>query len=96
MEIVWYCDSCDAELSRQSGFNTDSGTWTCEKCGYLNDVTEDNILSEEEAEWHEETECPVCGGHMCIGYGYARTVYVCEDCGKEAWYDEDSGLLTFD
>ena len=97
-DIVWYCDGCDAELNRQKGFSTLLGTWTCAKCGYLNDVTDANILSEEEADIQAsfQTECPCCGGHMCIGEGYAKTVYVCEDCGKEAWYDDDSGLLVFD
>ena len=97
-DIVWYCDGCDAELNRQKGFSTLSGTWCCAKCGYLNDVTNANILSEEEADFQAsfQTECPCCGGHMCIGEGYAKTVYVCEDCGKEAWYDDDSGLLVFD
>ena len=61
-------------------------------------MTNANILSEEEADFQAscQTECTCCGGHMCIGEGYAKTVYVCEDCGKEAWYDDDSGLLVFD
>lgn len=95
---VWYCDGCDAELNRQEGFNTLTGTWICEKCKYPNDVTNNNILSASDIDFQEsfQTECPNCGGHMCIGQDYAKTVYVCEDCGKEAWYDDDSGLLTFE
>lgn len=95
LDVVWYCDGCDAELNRQEGFTTETGTWICAKCGYLNDVTDNNILSEEELENHSSTECPVCGGHMCIGEGYAHETFVCEDCGKEAWYD-DYGLLIFE
>lgn len=96
-DIVWYCDGCDAELNRQAGFTTATGTWTCAKCGYENDVTDDNILSEAEAEVMADlqTECPKCGGHMCIGEGYSGTVYVCEDCGCEAWYN-DYGLLIYE
>ena len=97
-DTTWYCDGCDAELNRQEGFSSTSGTWICTKCGYLNNVTNENKLSEEEAEDQAsfQTECPSCGGHMCIGQGYAKTVYVCEDCGKEAWYDDESGLLVYD
>ena len=45
LDVVWYCDGCDAELNRQEGFTTETGTWVCAKCGYLNDVTDNNILS---------------------------------------------------
>lgn len=44
----WYCDECDAHMNSQPGFTTSSGEWTCTKCGYVNDVTEDNILDEYE------------------------------------------------
>ena len=42
----WYCDNCDAHLNSQFGFTAGS-TWTCSECGYLNDVSEDNIISSQ-------------------------------------------------
>ena len=45
----WYCDGCSIELNSQSGFTVESGSWTCEVCGYVNDVSTDNIISSEEA-----------------------------------------------
>ena len=97
MYIDWYCDGCQAELNRQSGFNTSSGTWRCTECGYDNDVTEDNVLSEEEAEQELSymEECPVCGGHMRMGdVSYPTQLYICEDCGKEA-SDDGYGNLVY-
>lgn len=44
LDCDWYCDSCGAFLNSQSGFTVSSGIWTCEECGYENDVTEDNIV----------------------------------------------------
>ena len=35
LDVVWYCDGCDAELNRQDGFTTETGTRVCAKCGYL-------------------------------------------------------------
>lgn len=40
----WYCDNCGAHLNSQLGFGAGT-TWTCRKCGYENDVSEDNIIS---------------------------------------------------
>lgn len=93
-EIDWYCDSCDAHLNQQTGFTTMSGTWTCTKCGYDNDVTEDNILSEEDAERELsfQQECPKCGGHLAKGYKIDE--WECEDCGCIAKQD-DYGLLWY-
>ena len=41
--IDWYCDSCGDHMNEQEGFNTHSGSWICKKCGYINDVTKDNL-----------------------------------------------------
>lgn len=57
-DIDWYCDSCDAHLNRQDGFTTTTGSWECTRCGSINNVTEDYILSEEEAEEIYREECP--------------------------------------
>lgn len=44
LDIDWYCDECDAYLNSQRGFNPYADTWVCKKCGYENDLSEDNIL----------------------------------------------------
>lgn len=41
----WCCDDCEALLNEQSGFTVTDGVWECEKCGCINDVTEDNITN---------------------------------------------------
>lgn len=55
--IDWFCDNCGAYLNwqRQFTFDESEGTWVCEKCGFVNDVTdantsyaEDNRLTTEE------------------------------------------------
>lgn len=45
----WYCDGCGIELNAQPGFTVRSGTWTCEVCGYNNDVSSGNVIGSEEA-----------------------------------------------
>lgn len=92
-EIDWYCDGCDAHLNRQEGFNTSTGSWECTRCGYINDVTEDNILSEEEADDLYQEECPKCGGHMAR-VGYSFNEWECEDCGCIA-KDDGYGNLCY-
>ena len=94
-DVDWFCDGCDAQLNIQPGFTTATGKWTCTKCGYENDVTTDNILSEEEAETARsfQRECPKCGGHMAEGQGYAENTWVCENCGCEAIDDGYGNLL---
>lgn len=95
MYIDWYCDGCDAELNRQKDFTTSSGNWICTNCGYNNDVTESNILTEAESEIAKsfQSECPNCGGHMAMGQGYVGVVWVCENCGCEAQDDGYGNLI---
>ena len=50
----WYCDNCDAHLNNQSGFTAAFGSWKCSECGYVNDVTEDNILTGDEEEFQRK------------------------------------------
>ncbi len=38
----WTCDKCNAMLDNQRGFTTATGGWKCLKCGFLNDVSDDN------------------------------------------------------
>lgn len=47
-EIEWYCDCCGAHMNEQSGFSTITEMWLCTKCGYANDVSENNIVRENE------------------------------------------------
>lgn len=80
-DINWFCDFCDAYLNRQPGFTTEHGTWQCKRCGVTNDVTENNILTDEECEDLVKEECPNCGGHMAK-FLPLENVWECEDCGS--------------
>lgn len=42
----WYCDSCNAFLNNQDGFNFDCGSWKCTECGCVNEINENNIREE--------------------------------------------------
>ena len=44
----WICDSCGAYMNSQPGFSVSSGSWCCKECGSWNDVSEDNIVDEED------------------------------------------------
>ena len=88
--VDWYCDNCDSYLNNQPGFTTETGQWECIECGSINDVTSNNILSEEEAENVYHQECPSCGGHMRRAVIW--NLWVCENCGTEA-KEDDYGLL---
>lgn len=41
--VFWFCDECNSYLNNQEGFNQKAGRHICEKCGYKNDTTFDNI-----------------------------------------------------
>ena len=43
----WFCDNCGALMNHQAGFTCAFGTWTCEECGYENDVSADNIIADD-------------------------------------------------
>lgn len=42
--INWWCDQCDALLNEQPGFSDRYKRWTCRNCGYVNEISEDNII----------------------------------------------------
>ncbi|PKK98774.1 MAG: Sec23/Sec24 zinc finger-containing protein [Tenericutes bacterium HGW-Tenericutes-2] len=42
-DVYWYCDKCNALLSKQKGFNDSCGFWHCSECGYKNEISEDHI-----------------------------------------------------
>ena len=50
----WYCDECDTYMNSQPGFTTSSGEWTCTECGYVNDVSEDNIIYDDDDDYDED------------------------------------------
>ena len=39
----WICDKCGDYLNDQEGFDADSGSWTCSKCGHENIFTKEKI-----------------------------------------------------
>ena len=91
----WYCDNCDAHLNYQLGFSAHTGSWTCAECGYVNDVSEDNILSgdEEELVRMAYVVCPRCSAHMKTD-DYEH--YECPDCNCSGTYDYDADMLVED
>ncbi len=44
----WFCDNCGAYMNWQIGFTRDYGVWTCSKCGYENDVSDNNLFEDED------------------------------------------------
>lgn len=46
----WYCDECGAYMNSQPGFTTEDDEWECTECGYVNDVSEDNIRYDNDEE----------------------------------------------
>ena len=41
--VFWFCDECKTYLNNQKGFDKNSAKHICEKCGYENDTTFDNV-----------------------------------------------------
>ena len=92
-EIDWYCDNCDVHLNKQNGITEESGIWECKKCGYINDLTAENILSEEEMDCLYQEECPKCGGELAKII-CCNNKWECEDCGCIV-EDEGYGVLWY-
>ena len=42
--VFWFCDECGRFLNVQPDFTTNTGAWKCVSCGYVNDVSEENII----------------------------------------------------
>lgn len=64
----WYCDECGAYLNSQLGFTADDDEWVCTECGMLNDVTEDNIIGNDDFDEIDDLDdipegCRACGGN---------------------------------
>lgn len=88
----WYCDNCDAHLNHQSGFTNESGSWKCDVCGWLNDVSKKNVLSKEMQSFAEMAyvTCPFCNAHM-IEVG--KNNWTCNDCGCTGVFDYEADKL---
>ena len=41
--VFWFCDKCGTFLNTQEGFDEKKKLFVCQKCGFINNVTEDNI-----------------------------------------------------
>lgn len=61
--VFWFCDKCNAYLNMQEGFDRNCEKFVCQKCGYENDLTSDNIKG----------MCEDCGktlpdpaAHLCV------------------------------
>ena len=67
--IFWFCDECNTFLNNQEGFDRNATSHICQKCGYKNDTTFDNVKG----------ECLDCGkllldpdGTLCVDCRLAR------------------------
>lgn len=40
----WFCDECGRFINVQPGFTEKTGAWKCIACGWVNDVSEENII----------------------------------------------------
>ncbi len=41
--VFWFCDECGVYLNNQQGFDKNLSKHICRKCGYENDITDQNI-----------------------------------------------------
>ncbi|MCI6914061.1 MAG: hypothetical protein MR799_01075 [Lachnospiraceae bacterium] len=55
--IEWYCDRCGEHLNEQTGFDDHLHIWTCQKCGYDNVISLDEIYYCDKE--YEAGEAPV-------------------------------------
>lgn len=67
--VFWFCDECNTYLNNQEGFDRHASHHICQKCGYENDTTFDNVKG----------ICSDCGkiipdpdGTLCIDCKQAR------------------------
>lgn len=42
--VFWFCDKCNRFMNVQPGFTDKNGTWKCAACGWVNDVSDENII----------------------------------------------------
>lgn len=41
--IFWFCDECGRFMNVQPNFTDKTGAWKCIACGFVNDVSEENV-----------------------------------------------------
>ena len=63
--VFWFCDGCGTYLNVQPGFDRKGTHWVCEKCGFDNDTTFNNIHG----------ECKDCGALLMN-----PDATICRDC----------------
>lgn len=77
--IDWYCDSCNSYLNDQTGFTDNKRLWACDDCGYINELTKENIFnSKADYENSKADKCISCQQNLA---GSVRT---------EEWEDGDN------
>lgn len=47
-DVDWYCDECHECLNDQPGFSDQNDRWNCSGCGYGNNISAEEILSDED------------------------------------------------
>ena len=52
-DIEWKCDGCGDILNRQENFDDHLPVWQCRKCGYLNEISAEQIYANEE-DYHNQ------------------------------------------
>lgn len=97
-DITWYCDGCNSVLNEQNGFNVDGETWTCTECGFINDVTSDNVYESEEC--YQKSmgipRCPSCGGMVQGDAPDATYWFNCKSCGERFSLEDGELISPFD
>lgn len=85
-------------MNEQDGFNTDSGIWTCTECGYVNDVSSDNVYESDE-DYQDAMgipRCPSCGGMVQGDAPDATYWFNCQSCGERFYLEGGELISTFD
>ncbi len=52
----WTCDNCGTYMNSQPGFTTITDEWKCKKCGFINDVSVNNIVDYYEDDFDDNYE----------------------------------------
>lgn len=42
--VFWFCDECGRFMNVQPGFTDKTGAWKCISCGFVNDVSKENVI----------------------------------------------------
>ncbi len=87
----YFCPNCGAILNDQPGFDSDSGTWTCQECGKF--LMDDDIYSGDRFDgvaWY----CDDCGAllNRQLGFSDSCDTWTCDECGHINRISEDAIL----